>query len=169
MHIKTVFAEFYRGTIATSAAFTRKRVQSATHATIKAKTIVESATVRGVSMVVISQNKKQTIPFENMSFAATMDGYIIAAPDIVVKPSEAEERVLAKYDSEETAKEVLEEICKAYANGARLVIMQNRTEGKKEVLEHDGCKGCKFINLDIREYPCAQCKQSYIDQYIAKK
>ncbi len=120
-------------------------------------------------MVVITQDRTQTIPFKNMCFSASKDGCIVATPDIIEKPSELKARIIAKYDSQETAKAVLEEMCKAYANGARLVIMQSKTDAKKEVPEHDGCKGCKYQSCDFREYPCAQCKQSYIDQWQAEK
>ena len=32
-------------------------------------------------------------------------------------------------------------------------------------VEHDGCNGCKYNELDEDEYPCNKCKQAYLDKY----
>ena len=120
-------------------------------------------------MVVIIQNREQTIPFNSMCFSTTKDGCIVATPDIIEKPSEIALRVIAKYDSQEKAKEVLLDMSRAYANKLGMYIMPSNTEINKETPEHDGCKGCKYINVDLREYPCAQCKQNYVDKWKPEK
>lgn len=120
-------------------------------------------------MVVITQDRTQTIPFNSMCFSAMKSGCIVATPDIIEKPSELNKRVIAVYDNQEKAKAVLEEMCKAYAAGARFIIMKSEAETEKEVPEHDGCKGCKYQGCDLREYPCSQCKQNYLDKWKAKE
>ena len=41
-----------------------------------------------------------------------------------------------------------------------------RGEGKMK--DHDGCAGCVYESKSEREYPCCECKQSYIDKWRSK-
>ena len=34
--------------------------------------------------------------------------------------------------------------------------------------DHDGCAGCVYESKSEREYPCCECKQSYIDKWRSK-
>ena len=34
--------------------------------------------------------------------------------------------------------------------------------------DHDGCAGCVYESKSEREYPCCECKQSYIDKLRSK-
>ena len=31
---------------------------------------------------------------------------------------------------------------------------------------HDDCEGCKYWNKGENEYPCSECKHSYMDMYV---
>lgn len=41
-----------------------------------------------------------------------------------------------------------------------------RGEGKMK--DHDGCAGCVYESKSEGEYPCCECKQSYIDKWRSK-
>lgn len=47
--------------------------------------------------------------------------------------------------------------------------IQEMLEKEKEEEEHDGCVGCEHEDNPESTYPCSVCKQSYIDQWRAKK
>ena len=34
--------------------------------------------------------------------------------------------------------------------------------------DHDGCARCVYESKSVREYPCYECKQSYIDKWRSK-
>lgn len=42
-----------------------------------------------------------------------------------------------------------------------------RGEGKMK--DHDGCAGCVYESKSEREYPCCECKQSYIDKWESRE
>ena len=68
-------------------------------------------------MVVISQNRRQVIPFEKFVFSATDTGKIVAAPDIIGDAREFDLRVIATYSSAEIAEEELKAMVCAYRMG----------------------------------------------------
>ena len=46
------------------------------------------------------------------------------------------------------------------------LLSENDPQPNEEIkLEHDGCKGCKYIDKANDEYPCNTCKQNYKDQW----
>ena len=40
--------------------------------------------------------------------------------------------------------------------------------GRSKMKDHDGCAGCVYESKSEREYPCCECKQSYIDKWRSK-
>lgn len=38
-------------------------------------------------------------------------------------------------------------------------------KGNNKIAEHDGCVGCKYVNVKNSDYPCINCKQNYKDKY----
>lgn len=42
-----------------------------------------------------------------------------------------------------------------------------RGEGKMK--DHDGCTGCAYESKSEGEYPCCECKQSYIDKWESRE
>ena len=39
----------------------------------------------------------------------------------------------------------------------------------KRKIDHDGCLDCRFVELDVHQYPCNVCKQNYTDLYERKE
>lgn len=40
--------------------------------------------------------------------------------------------------------------------------------GRSKMKDHDGCAECVYESKGVREYPCCECKQSYIDKWRSK-
>ena len=68
-------------------------------------------------MIIVSQNKRQVIPFDRFVFSTTRDGRIVATPDIIAAPSEFKARTIAKYSSVEKAEDELNEMVRTYRMG----------------------------------------------------
>ena len=47
-------------------------------------------------------------------------------------------------------------------------LIANRVVEKLKTAEHDGCKGCAFIDVEDWEMPCLECKQNKTDYWRAK-
>lgn len=63
-----------------------------------------------------------------------------------------------------------EELEKENASLRRLIAkMRCEEKPAKQDVEHDGCKGCKYVCKNIDEYPCTECKQNYVDKYTFVK
>ena len=45
--------------------------------------------------------------------------------------------------------------------------LEARGEGKMK--DHDGCAGCVYESKSEGEYPCCECKQSYIDKWESRE
>ena len=81
-------------------------------------------------MVVVTQDKVQVIPFDSFVFTVCKCGSFVATHDVVEKPSEILNRVIARYKDEDEAKKVLEEMYTAYSQLKFVYVMP---EGESEV------------------------------------
>lgn len=41
-------------------------------------------------------------------------------------------------------------------------------QGRSKMKDHNRCTGCMYESKSVREYPCCECKQSYIDKWRSK-
>lgn len=41
-------------------------------------------------------------------------------------------------------------------------------QGRSKMKDHNSCTGCMYESKSVREYPCCECKQSYIDKWRSK-
>lgn len=65
-------------------------------------------------MRVISQDRTIDVPYENFAFGITLDNYISAVMDTVVRPTEVVNGIMAKYSSREKALKAMEMLRKAW-------------------------------------------------------
>lgn len=65
-------------------------------------------------MRVISQDGTIDVPYEDFVFGITLDNYISAVTNTVVRPTEAVNGIMAKYSSREKALKVMELLRKAW-------------------------------------------------------
>lgn len=69
----------------------------------------------------------------------------------------------------------MESIANSLCKIAKLMEMREQREKEKEHFfekcneEHDGCKGCKYVNLMPEEEPCLNCKQNHTDRWRSDK
>lgn len=74
-------------------------------------------------MRILSQDGRIDLPYENFSLSITQDNCIVAARDVVARPTEMLIGTVAKYSSFEKAQKAMEMLRKAYAGLP--IIMQN--------------------------------------------
>lgn len=74
-------------------------------------------------MRILSQDGRIDLPYENFSLSITQDNCIVAARDVVARPTEMLIGTVAKYSSFEKAQKTMEMLRKAYAGLP--IIMRN--------------------------------------------
>lgn len=65
-------------------------------------------------MRILSQDGKIDLPYENFSLSITQDNCIVAARDVVARPTEMLIGVVAKYSTEAKARKAMEMLREAY-------------------------------------------------------